>query len=158
MEIPQKIIKFLEKNKIKYQTIKHRTVYTAFDKSQTLKVPQKIIAKVLVLKMDGNLAIVLIAANKNLDLKSLKKVAKIKKIEFVSEKIIKNKFKGIKVGAIPPLGNLWQVPTFIDRSLTKEKEIIFSGGNYNFSIKVKTKDLAKISADLVFGSFSLQKK
>jgi len=53
---------------------------------------------------------------------------------------------------------LWQVPTFIDRSLTKEKEIIFSGGNYNFSIKVKTKDLAKISADLVFGSFSLQKK
>ena len=35
--IPGKIIKFLEKGKVKYEILKHRTVYTAFDKAKTLK-------------------------------------------------------------------------------------------------------------------------
>jgi hypothetical protein len=50
MAIPKKIINFLEKAKVKYEIIKHKTVFTAFDKSQTLKVPEKIVGKTLILK------------------------------------------------------------------------------------------------------------
>ena len=116
---------------VKYEILKHRTVYTAYDKAQTLKVPEKIVGKTLILKMDGKLTVVLIPANKNLDLQKFKKLAKalpaaclpdrqgrqVKKIDFASERLIKNKFKGVKVGAIPPFGNLWGLRTFIDNFL-----------------------------------------
>jgi len=161
MAIPKKILNFLEKNKIKYEILKHRTVYTAFDKAKTLKVPEKMVGKTLILKTDGKLAIALIGANKNLDLKKFKKVAHPlcgypKKIDFASEKLIKNKFKGVKVGAIPPFGKLWDLPVFIDSPLIKEKEIILPAGDYNFSIKIKKGEIKKL--DFIKGNFGRARK
>jgi len=160
MPIPQKLIKFLEKNKVKYELIRHRTVYTAFDKAVTLKVPQKMVGKTLVIKLDKNPAIILISANKNLDYNppttrnKFKKIAKTKKVDFVSERIIKNKLKGVKVGAIPPFGNLWRLPTFIDAQLLTQSKIIVNGGDYNWSIKISPANLKKLIPDLIIGSFS----
>ena len=184
MAIPKKVINFLEKGKalpaaclpdrqgrqVKYEILKHRTVYTAFDKAKTLKISEKMVGKTLVLKMNpvgsrrlsfgasGKLAVVLIPANKKLDKGKIKKFVKTKKIEFASERLIKNKFKGVKVGAIPPFGNLWGMKTFIDNSLVKEKEIILNSGDYNFSIKISSNQLKKILPDAIFGNFSEKKK
>lgn len=152
--IPQKLIKFLEKAKVKYEPIEHRIVYTAFDKAQTLKVSEKIVGKTLILKTDKEIFIALIATNKNLDTNKLKKIAKAKKIGFVSEKVIKNKFKGVKVGAIPPFGNLFKLKTFIDNFLLKQPKVIINGGDYNWSIKISGASLKKIIPDLMKGSFS----
>ena len=183
MAIPKKVINFLEKGKVKYEAIGHRTVYTAFDKAKTLKrgplaggwrvgrSPGKMVGKTLILKMDGKLTVVLIPANKNLDLQKFKKLAKalpaaclpdrqgrqVKKIDFASERLIKNKFKGVKVGAIPPFGNLWGLRTFIDNFLMREKEIILNGGDYNFSIKLKSKEIKKLVPDSIFGNFGKKK-
>jgi Ala-tRNA(Pro) deacylase len=170
MAVPKKIINFLQKNKIKYEILEHRTVYTAFDKAQTLKVKPQIVGKTLVLKIDGILAVVLVPANKNLDKEKFKKVAKVKKFEFVPEKIIKQKLKGVKVGAIPPFGNLWTpptrhppasrapLPTFVDRPLLNQPKIIVNGGDYNFSIKISGASLKKLVPDLVVGNFSKEKR
>jgi len=152
--IPQKVTKFLETTKTRYEPIEHRTVYTAFDKAATLKVPAKIVGKTLVLTIDKNLAVVLIPANKNLDKSKFKKIAKVKKVDFASEKLIKNRIKGAKVGAIPPFGNLWKLPTFIDKSLTILPKIIINSGDYNWSIKITPAALKKIIPDLTIGSFS----
>jgi Ala-tRNA(Pro) deacylase len=157
MAVPKKIINFLEKNKIKYEIIKHRIVYSAYDKAKTLKVPEKIIGKTLILKINGNLSAVLIPANKNLDFQKIKKIAKIKKLDFASEKVIKNKFKGVKVGAVPPFGGLWGISTFIDRSLIKQPKIIINSGDYNFSIKISGASLKKIVPDLIIESFNKPK-
>jgi Ala-tRNA(Pro) deacylase len=157
MAIPRKITNFLEKAKIKYEIIKHKTVFTAFDKSQTLKVPEKIVGKTLVLKANNSLFFVLIPANKNLDLKKIKKKIGKEKVELASERLIKNKIKGVKLGAIPPFGNLWRCQTFVDTSLKKEKEIILNGGDWNFSIKMSPKEFKKLIPDIVFGSFSKKK-
>lgn len=157
MAIPQKIIKFLDKSRVKYKILKHKTVFTAFDKSQTLKVPEKIVGKTLVLKANGNLILALIPANKNLDFKKIKSIIKEKKIILGSEKLIKNKLKGVKVGAVPPFGNLWKIKTLVDKCLRKEKKIILNSGDWNFSIEISPKDLQKLVPDLVWGSFSKKK-
>jgi len=119
----------------------------------------------LVLKIDKRISVVLIPANKNLDKNKFKKVAKalptgrqVKNLDFVSEKVIKNKFKGVKIGAIPPFGNLWGLLTFIDGSLTNQPKIIINGGDYNFSIKITPASFKKIVPDLVVGNFSKPKK
>ena len=158
MAIPKKIIKFLEKNKIKYEIIKHKIVYTAFDKAQTLKVPEKIIGKTLILKIDGELAMVLISADRNLEINKLKKIVQKKKVELASEKLIKNKIKGVKVGAIPPFGNLWAISTFFDRSLIDQPKIIINGGDYQWSIKIKSSDFKRLIPNLIIGNFSKKRK
>jgi len=154
MSIPKTVTNFLDKYKIKYQTINHKTVYTAYDKAATLKVKPKIVGKTLLVKLDKNPALVLIPANKNLDKKKLRKIAKAKTIDFLKETWMKKNLKGIKIGAIPPLGNLFKLKTFIDNSLLKEPKIIINGGDYNWSIKISPAVLKKIIPDLVIGNFS----
>ena len=168
MPLPKKIINFLEKNKVKYEQILHRTVFTAFDKAQTLKIKTNLVGKTLILKTDKELVVCLISANRNLDKNKFKKLINgrrkkvgqkaVKKIEFASERVIKNKFKGVKVGTIPPFGNLWQLPTFVDRSLTRQPKIIINGGNYNWSIKISSAAFKKIISDLTEGSFTKKRK
>lgn len=158
MAIPAKVIKFLENSKIKYEPIQHKTVYTAYDKAATLRVPEKIIGKTLILKVDKNYTTVLIPANKNLDKSKLKKTAKAKSIDFVKESWMKKNLKGIKLGTVPPFGSLLRLTTFADKILLKNPKIIINSGDYNWSIKISPANLKKIVPDLNVGNFSAKKK
>jgi len=174
MKIPSKIVKYLDKSKIKYEIISHKTVYTAYDKAATLKIKPNIIGKTLLLKLDKDMAMALIPGNKNLDkTKFLKFVnnscgrirvpersrgearLRYSHADFISETIIKNKFKGVKLGAISPFGELWKLPMFADRGLTKEKNIFVSSGIYEASFKLSPKVFEKLGA--ILGNFSKAK-
>jgi len=171
MAIPKKLIKFLEKAKVKYKIIQHRTVYTAFDKARTLKMPEKIIGKTLIVKLGKpgtKFVLALLPANKNLDKGKFKKVVNkwqkhlgekvFKTCDFATEAWMKRNLKGVKVGAIPPFGSLWRLPTFVDRGLMKNSKIIVSAGDYDCSFKISPANLKKLVPDLIIGSFSQAKK
>lgn len=158
MAIPQKIIKFLEKAKVKYEPVSHRTVYTAFDKAKTLRVPEKSIGKTLILRTNGDLIFSLVSADKNLDKKKLGKILKGKKLDFATERAVISKIKGVKVGAIPPFGSLWKFRTFADKGLLKSPKIIVNGGNYGWSIKISSSDFKKLIPDLAVGNFAKSRK
>ncbi len=166
MKIPSKIIKFLDRNKIKYGIVNHRTVFTAHDKAATLKVKPNLIGKTLVLKTDKDLTVFLIPGNKNLDKNKAKKeinnwrkgqgLKPAKNVDFISETVMKNKFKGIKIGALPPFGEIFKLPTLIDRGLLKEKNIFVNSGIYEFSFKVSPKIFEKLE-NCKIGVFSKAK-
>jgi Ala-tRNA(Pro) deacylase len=165
MAVPQKLLNFLENNGIKYETVSHKVVYTAFDKAATLRVKPNIIGKTLILKADRDLVMALIPGNKNLDKNKFKKVVNswkkgqgqksAKSIGFISEAIMKNKFKGVKIGAMPPFGSLFKMSAFVDGGLLKEKNILLNSGVYNSSIKISPKILEKLG--MIKGSFSKKK-
>src|SRR3989338_2168633 len=154
MPILKKLQKFFEDNKVKYETIQHKIVFTAYDKAATLKIAEKIIGKTLVVKLDRDVALALIPANKNLDKQKLRKIAKSKKIDFVKEAWMKKNLKGIKIGSTPPFGVIFKIPTFVDVGLMREKKIIVSSGEYNNLIKLNRAFIKKLITDLVSGNFS----
>ncbi|MBU4142410.1 YbaK/EbsC family protein [Patescibacteria group bacterium] len=168
--MPSKTIqKFLDSNKIKYEVIEHKTVYTAFDKAATLHVKPQEVGKTVVVSLDNkDYAIGLIPANKNLNKKKIliafnkvrqkAKEKNYKKIDFAKEQWMKNNFKGIDLGATPPFGALYKLPFFIDNSLIKSSKIIVNGGGYEVSIKLSPTVLIKLNSNTIRGSFSMAKK
>ena len=146
MPIPAKLSKFLSQNKVKFEEVKHKQVFTGLDKAATLRVKPNLIAKTLVMKSGKDLVMAILAANCNLNKKKFAKASKLKNPDFVSEILIKNRIKGFKVGAIPPFGQMFKVPSFIDRGLLKEKTIFVSAGNYETSLKLSPKILEKLGA------------
>jgi prolyl-tRNA editing enzyme YbaK/EbsC (Cys-tRNA(Pro) deacylase) len=166
IKIPAKVENFLGKAGIKHELVKHRTVYTAFDKAATLKVKPGAVAKVLAIKMDGELALALIGGDKNLDIDKLLKLARpkgrgsfeaTKKIDFAKEKVIGEAFKGIDPGAIPPFAGLWDVEVFCDKKLLESPKIILSAGSYEISIKMAPGAFKKSNPKMIIGNFSIQK-
>jgi Ala-tRNA(Pro) deacylase len=157
VKIPKKIENFLVKTGIKYDLIRHRTVYTAYDKAATLKCKTEAIAKVLVVKLDGELALAVIGGNKNLDTGKLLKLTKAKKIDFAKEKVIGETFKGIDPGAIPPFEGLWFLKVFCDKKLLESPKIILSAGSYESSIKITPAAFKKANQDMLIGNLSVAK-
>jgi len=169
MPIPKPLLKFLDKNKVKYETIKHRVVYTALDKAATLKTKPQEVAKSVIVSLDAkDHALALIPANKNLDKKKLlalvnkqrqkAKLATFKKIDFAKEQWMKKSFKSVKVGATPAFGIFYKLPTFIEAALLKPTKIIVSAGDYQNSLKIAPSSLLKLDPVIVKGSFGQAKK
>ncbi len=168
MAILKSLIDLLDQVKVKYEVINHKTVYTALDKAGTLHLDPKCVVKTAVLKLDTkDYAITLIPANKNLDKAKFKKLVNVwrkkqelkavKKIDFVKEAWMKKNIKG-KLGATPPFGVLFKMPTFIDGVLLKQPKLIINAGEYNQSIKLTKSAFEKVlGKDLIKGSFSKKK-
>ncbi|MBS4014767.1 MAG: YbaK/EbsC family protein [Bacteroidetes bacterium] len=144
MAIPKKIIEYLKKNKIKVKEIAHKTVYTAFDLSKTLKEKLNRISKTLVIKTDKGYVLVMLPADRMVDFVKLKKILGAKKIEIAKEKVMKDVFK-IKPGTMTPFATLHKkVPLYIDKALIRAKEILVSTGSYTDSLRLKISDLMKV--------------
>ena len=79
-------------------------------------------------------------------------------IEFDSERLVKNRLKGMKMGAVAPFGALFKVPTFVNKSLLNKKKIILNSGRHDQSIVIKGTDFEKIVTDLIKGSFAKPRK
>jgi Ala-tRNA(Pro) deacylase len=166
MAISKKITGFLDKNKYKYQIIEHRTTYTAWDVAQTEHVKPQEIAKALVLKLDGNYAVALVPANKNLDKQKFLKVynaiqkkndlKSAKKVEFAKEVWMKKSLPG-KVGATPPFSGLLKIAIFADKGLMKNKKVYLNSGEYEFSFLISVSEYLKKEKP-VLGVFGAKKK
>ena len=159
MPIPKKVTSFLEKHGVDYEEVKHKTVYTAYDLSRTLKHELKEIAKTLAVKADKKYALVVLPATHRADLDKLKKLLQAKKLEIVRETHLNKIFK-MKPGAIVPFANLHGMPVYLEKSLLNNKVIVVSGGSYTESLKLKAKDLAHLGAEVlgVFGAKQAFKK
>ena len=155
MPIPKKLLNYLDKNKIKYDILKHRTVYTAYDLAQTMKQKLQEIAKTLLVKVDKQYHLVVIPAHYKLDFGKLKKALKAKKVGIAKEKEMQTKFK-VKPGAITPFGTMHKVGVFVDKTLLKTQKAIFGAGSFTESLRMKVKDFLKLE-DAETGSVGKKK-
>lgn len=143
MPIPKKIKDYLDKQDIDYEEIAHKTVYTAYDVAQTLKKELKEIAKNLIVKADNTYALVVVPADKKLDLNKIKKALKAKKISIPNEEVIVKVLK-IKPGAVSSFGKLHKLEILVDKAMTGTKKAIFSTGSLSDSVLMKVKDFIQM--------------
>lgn len=165
-KISKKIINYLDKNKYKYEIIKHRTTYTSWDTAQTEKVKPQEVAKTLIMKTDKDWIVAVLPSNRNLDKKSLLKIVnskmdkeggkKFKKIDFADEKWLKKNIKIGKLGAIPPFCELLGKDIYFDKILIKNKKIYLNSGEYDASIRINLSQYLKIEKPII-GNFSIKK-
>lgn len=155
MAISKRLISYLEKQKIKFEIVPHRTVYTAYDLAQTLGEKLDKIAKTLLIKIEfpklqkkkPGYYVLVIPASYQADFKKVKKALKAAKVELAPERIIK-KLK-LKPGAIVPFKAIHQLELLLDKSLLKMKDILIHAGSNTDSLRMKVKDLHKLEQPLV---------
>jgi Ala-tRNA(Pro) deacylase len=135
---------FLDNRNVKYVTITHSTAYTSQEIASLAHVRGNEFAKTVIVKIDGELVMAVLPASNHVDLAALKTAAKGKKIALASETDFRDKFPECEVGAMPPFGQLYSIPVFVDESLTKDKEIAFNAGTHHELIRLSYDDFARL--------------
>lgn len=136
---------FLKKNKVKYKVIEHAEVYTAQEIAASAHIPGKQLAKTVMVKIDGEIAMAVLPASYSVDFKGLKKAIGAKKVELASEAEFKDMFPDCEVGAMPPFGNLYNVPVIVAESLSEELVIAFCGGSHTELIQISFQDFERLA-------------
>ncbi len=151
MAVPKKVTNYLDKAKVKYDVVKHKTVYTTFDLANTLKEKMDNIAKTLLVKADKRYVLVALPAHYRLDLDKLKKLLKAKTVELAKE-LHMQKLLGIKPGALTPFGRLHKLEVVLDKALVKAGKILVGAGSFTEHLRMKAADLHKLESTTL-GSF-----
>lgn len=154
MAIAKKLEKLLNENRIKYKTIEHRKVFTAYDAAETQHIKTSETAKAVLLKGKKDLLLAVLPAGSNCDFKAVSKLAK-DKLSMAKEKDITLRLKS-KIGLIPPFGSLFNIPVYLDKKLLKNKKLNLPAGSYTESVVLNTKDYVKLE-NPVTGNFSIKK-
>jgi Ala-tRNA(Pro) deacylase len=136
----KKLKDFLDGNDIKYVTISHSPAYTAQQIAAAAEIPGKELAKTVIIKIDGVMAMAVLPASYKVAFELLKKAAGVGKVELAGEREFKDKFPDCDVGAMPPFGNLYGMEVFVAASLAEDKEIAFNAGSHTELIKMSYKD------------------
>ena len=140
----KKLKEFLDSNKVKYITISHSTAYTAQEIAALTKIPAKELAKTVMVKLDGKMAMAVLPASYKVNFNYLKKRAGVKKVELATEKEFKEMFPECDTGAMPPFGNLYNLDVYSTESLAEDEEIAFSAGSHTELIRMAYKDFEQI--------------
>lgn len=144
MAIAKVLKEFLDKNKVKYEKKKHQEVYTAQEIAHAQHIPGKFLAKSVIVKVDTKMVIFVLPAHLLIDMPRLNKLTGARELRLATEEEFANLFPGCEIGAMPPFGNLYNVPVCVDKSLTADEFIVFNAGSHTDTIKMKYKDFEKL--------------
>lgn len=135
---------FLDSHKIKYVVISHSVAYTAQGIAALTHISGKELAKTVMVKIDGALAMAVVPASCHVDFGLLKTAAGAKTVELASEEEFRDQFPDCETGAMPPFGNLYGISVFADESLTRDKEIAFNAGSHRELVRMAWEDLERL--------------
>jgi len=144
LKIPKQLIDCLKENKVDYEILHHPEAVTAQRIAQAEHVKGRHHAKIVMVKSGEQHLMTVLPADHQIDLKRLKKAIG-KAVSLDSEQDFKPLFPDCAVGAMPPFGNLYGVPTYVDKSLSQEEYIVFEAGTHTDAIKLSYRDYEKIA-------------
>ena len=96
------------------------------------------------IKIDGHLAFAVLPATYKVDFDLIKEAIGSKDIRLATEQEFKDKCPGCEVGAMPPMGNLFNIDTYVAASLVEDEEIAFNAGNHTELIRMNYTDFERL--------------
>ncbi|HTT18622.1 MAG TPA: YbaK/EbsC family protein [Candidatus Sulfotelmatobacter sp.] len=139
-----KLREFLDSHNIKYLVISHSLAYTAQGVAALAHVSGKKLAKTVIVKIDGILAMAVVPASDHVDLDQLRTLTGAKTVEVATEREFKDAFPDCETGAMPPFGNLYDMPVYADVNLSRQEEITFSAGSHRELVRMRWEDMARL--------------
>jgi Ala-tRNA(Pro) deacylase len=140
----KKLKEFLDSHHVKYVSIKHSMAYTAQEVAESAHIPGRAMAKVVIVELDGDLAMAVLPANRKVVLQDLREVTGSDQVRFASEDKFKGRFPDCEIGAMPPFGNLYEMEVFVAPSLVSHSDIAFNAGSHEEIIKMPYADFERL--------------
>jgi Ala-tRNA(Pro) deacylase len=145
-----KVKEHLDANGVRYSTISHSVAYTAQEIASIAHIPGKDLAKVVVVRVDGEMAMAVLPASFQVDLKALEAAIGAREVRLATETEFKYSFPDCEPGAMPPFGNLYGMKVYVDETLTRDREIVFNAGTHRDLVRLGYDDFARLVKPQIF--------
>ncbi|NKE69932.1 aminoacyl-tRNA deacylase [Candidatus Manganitrophus noduliformans] len=150
---------YLDENQVPYEVTAHPEAYTSQEIAATLHKTGKRLGKVVMVKAGDRLVMCVLPAHELIDIGRLETILGSKQVRLATEEEFKNIFPDCDVGAMPPFGNLYHVPVYLDERLAQYDKFYFEAGSHTEIVTMSIDDYRRLVSPQValFGKFSRPK-
>jgi Ala-tRNA(Pro) deacylase len=138
------IKEYLDRQNIKYAVVSHPPAYTAQEIAASAHIPGQYLAKTVVVKADGSMAMAVLPAHLQVDLNHLAEVLGVSRVELATETEFMDRFPDSEVGAMPPFGHLYDMAVYVAEELTRDRVIAFNAGSHSQLIQMSYHDFERL--------------
>jgi Ala-tRNA(Pro) deacylase len=135
---------YLQENGVQFEVMTHSQAYTMQEVAAALHVPGRQVAKVVMVLADQALAMLVLPAPDRLDFAKVRALLDAKKVSLAAEEDFADRFPDCATGAMPPFGNLYDVPVYVDQPLAEESHMVFRVGTHRETMKIAYTDYARL--------------
>ncbi len=143
MTISPQLKSHLEQAHVSYSSIYHMPTRAASFTAAVLQVPGKEIAKTVVFLAGDRPLLAVLPASSYVDLKKLESLVGMP-VRLLSKEECRRLFPDCDVSAIPPFGELYGLPVYMDQALADIPEIIFNAGTRFDAIQMGNFDFVRL--------------
>lgn len=149
MSCKEKLEQYLHEQHISFQEHLHHTAYTAQDVAAREHLPGKLAAKVVVAFADGQPVMLVLPASYRVDLTRVGLALGAQAVRLADEVELAGLFPDCEVGAMPPFGNLYHLPVYVDQRLAEDEHIVFPAGTHTETMRLAYADFARLVRPIV---------
>ena len=141
----ERLEQYLHENGVSFEVVAHRQVFTMPEVAAALHVPGKQVAKVVMAKADGTMVMLVISAPARVDFRKVRALLGAKDVSLAKEGEFASLFADCATGAMPPFGDLYGVPVYVDQGLAQEANIVFRVGTHRHTMKIAYADFSRLA-------------
>ena len=139
------VTEFLDKSGVKYELTQHKPTFTAQRMAAEEHEHGKYVAKPIIIKADDDYVMCVLPAPCKIDLRALKGQLGARKVELADEADVGRMCVDCELGAQPPFGKFYDMPTIIDKTLEKDDHIVFQAGSHEQAVRMSMADYRKLA-------------
>lgn len=143
--IADRLKRYLTENHAAFEHHIHRTAYTAQQVAAEEHVPGRIMAKTVILVANDGFVLAVLPAPLRVDVQALREALGKDTLRLATETEFSALFPDSETGAMPPFGNLYGLPVYVDSTLAGAKEIVFNAGTHRDTIRMRYEDFARLA-------------
>jgi Ala-tRNA(Pro) deacylase len=144
MECRDRLEDYLRENGVPFEVQHHPRAITAQEVAATEHVPGQMLAKVVMVLADGEMVMLTLPAPYQVDLEKVGKVLGAEEARLAEEEEFEVIFPDCEVGAMPPFGNLYELPVYVEEALAEDETIFFRAGTHTDTMSVRYADFEQL--------------
>ena len=153
MTVLRRLKELLEGAGVSYEVTQHPEAFTAQEVAAVEHVPGKAMAKVVIVLADGKPVMAVLPASYRINFDKLKALLGAAAARLASEEEFAGLFPDCEVGAMPPFGQLFDLPVYSDQVLCEDERVTFNAGTHTETVTIAYADFERL-ADPTVGEFA----
>ncbi len=148
MNIAPTLQDYLAERQIAYEVVAHTRTMTSATTAQAAHLPERSVAKAVVVEDEGGrYAVAVVPSTAHVQLARLERELHSNGLHLAAEPELGRLFPDCELGAVPPLGEAYGLPTIVEEELAAQPDVFFEAGDHQHLVHVTQGEFNRLISD-----------
>jgi Ala-tRNA(Pro) deacylase len=144
VECRDRLENYLRENQVPFEEQHHPRAVSAQEVAASEHIPGRMLAKTVMVLADGEMVMLALPAPYQVDLEKAAAALGVDDARLAEEGEFEDSFPDCEIGAMPPFGNLYGVPVYVEKTLAEDETIVFRSGTHTQTMSVSYSDFERL--------------